>query len=85
VDLDLDELDATAAETKATYPEIKEYVLKEYGLKVSSLYISQIKRKYGLEVGDSCNLSKSENASVPQGPQNKENAIRAALKHFAMI
>lgn len=81
----MDELDATTAETKATYPEIKEYVLKEYGLKVSSLYISQVKRKCGLKVGDNYNLPKSENASVPQGPQDKENAIRAALKHFAMI
>jgi len=85
VDLNLDELDATSAETKATYPEIKEFVLKECGLKVSSLYISQIKRKCGLEVGDSYNLPKSENARVPQCPQDKENAIRAALKHFAMI
>lgn len=85
VDLDLDELDATSAETKATYPEIKEYVLKETGLKVSSLYISQIKRKCGLEVGENYNLSKNENARVPQCPQDKENAIRAALKHFAMI
>ena len=84
VDLNLDELDATSAETKATYPEIKEFVLKECGLKVSSLYISQIKRKCGLGVGDSYNLPKSENARVPQCPQDKENAIRAALKHFAM-
>ena len=85
VDLDLDELDATSAETKATYEEIKDYVLKETGLKVSSLYISQIKRKCGLEVGDNYNLAKNENARVPQCPQDKEKAIRAALKHFAMI
>lgn len=85
VDLALDELDATSAETKATYEEIKDYVLKETGLKVSSLYISQIKRKCGLEVGENYNLAKDENARVPQCPQDKENAIRAALKHFAMI
>jgi len=85
VDLDLDELDATSAETKATYPEIKEYVLKENGLKVSSLYISQVKRKCGLKVGDSYNLPKSENARDPQCPQDKENAIHNALKHFSMI
>ena len=52
IDLDLDELDATSAELKATYQEIKDYVLKEFGLKVSSLYISQVKRKCGIEVGD---------------------------------
>ena len=52
VDLDLDELDATSAESKATYAEIRDYVLKEHGLKVSNLYISQIKRKCGLEVGE---------------------------------
>lgn len=62
VDLDLDELDATSGEMKATYEEIKDYVLKETGLKVSSLYISQIKRKCGLEVGDNYNLAKNENA-----------------------
>ncbi|MDO5392011.1 MAG: 23S rRNA methyltransferase [Eubacteriales bacterium] len=83
--MDLDELDATAAETKATYAEIKEYVLKEYGLKVSSLYISQIKRKCGIEVGENYNLSKKEDARVPQCPPEKEEAIRAALKYYAMI
>jgi 23S rRNA (uracil1939-C5)-methyltransferase len=54
-------------------------------LKVSSLYISQVKRKCGLEVGESYNLPKSEKVSVPQCPKDKEDAIRAALKHFAMI
>ena len=52
IDLDLDELDATSAELKATYQEIKDYVLKEFGLKVSNLYISQVKRKCGIEVGE---------------------------------
>ena len=66
IDLDLDELDATSAELKATYQEIKDYVLKEFGLKVSSLYISQVKRKCGIEVGENYNLPKSENARVPQ-------------------
>ena len=56
IDLDLDELDATSAELKATYQEIKDYVLKEFGLKVSNLYISQIKRKCGIEVGENYNL-----------------------------
>ena len=85
IDLDLDELDATSAELKATYQEIKDYVLKEFGLKVSSLYISQVKRKCGIEVGENYNLPKSENARVPQCPQEKEDAIKAALKYFAMI
>lgn len=85
IDLDLDELDATSAELKATYQEIKDYVLKESGLKVSSLYISQVKRKCGIEVGEKYNLPKSENARVPQCPKEKEDAIKAALKYFAMI
>ena len=85
IDLDLDELDATSAELKATYQEIKDYVLKESGLKVSSLYISQVKRKCGIEVGENYNLPKSENARVPQCPKEKEDAIKAAMKYFAMI
>ena len=85
IDLDLDELDATSAELKATYQEIKDYVLKEFGLKVSSLYISQVKRKCGIEVGENYNLPKSENARAPQCPKEKEDAIKAALKYFAMI
>ena len=85
IDLDLDELDATSAELKATYQEIKDYVLKEFGLKVSNLYISQVKRKCGIEVGENYNLPKSENARVPQCPKEKEDAIKAALKYYAMI
>ena len=85
IDLDLDELGATSAETKATYQEIKDYVLKEFGLKVSNLYISQVKRKCGIEVGENYNLPKSENARVPQCPKEKEDAIKAALKYYAMI
>ena len=60
IDLDLDELDATSAELKATYQEIKDYVLKEFGLKVSNLYISQIKRKCGIEVGENYNLPRQK-------------------------
>ena len=85
VDLDLDELDINAAESKATYQEIKDYVLKEFGLKVSTLYISQIKRKCGIDVGEHYNISQKENQKVPQCPKEKEDAIRAALEHFAMI
>ena len=85
VDLDLDELDITSAESKATYQEIKDYVLKEFGLKVSTLYISQIKRKCGIDVEEYYNISQKENQKVPQCPKEKEDAIRAALEHFAMI
>lgn len=85
VDLDLDEFDITSAESKATYQEIKDYVFKEYGLKVSTLYISQIKRKCGIDVGEHYNVSQKENQKVPQCPKEKEDAIRVALEHFAMI
>ena len=85
VELNLDELDLTSAESKATYDEIKAYVLEKHGLKVSSLYISQVKRTCGLDVGQNYNLSKKEDAKVPQCPPEKEAAIMDALKHFQMI
>ena len=85
VELNLDELDLTSAESKATYDEIKAYVLEKHGLKVSSLYISQVKRTCGLDVGQNYNLSKKEDAKVPQCPLEKEAAIMDALKHFQMI
>ena len=85
VGLDLDELEVTPAESKATYGEIKAYVWEKFGLKVSSLYISQIKRKCGLDVGENYNLPKSEDAKQPQCPPEKEKAIVEALKHFQMI
>ena len=72
IDLDLDELGATSAETKATYQEIKDYVLKEFGLKVSNLYISQVKRKCGIEVGENYNLPKSENARPLPTPKSNQ-------------
>lgn len=84
VELNLDELDLTAAESKATYDEIKAYVQEKYGLKVSSLYISQVKRKCGLDVGQNYNLSKKEDAKVPHCPPEKEAAIMKALKYFRM-
>ncbi len=80
-----DKQDLTAAESRVTYDEIKAYVLEKHGLKVSSLYISQVKRKCGLDVGQNYNLSKKENAKVPQCPPEKEAAIMEALKHFQMI
>lgn len=85
IDLSMDEMDLTAAESKATYDEIKSYVLEKYGLKVSSLYISQVKRKCGLDVGQNYNLPKKEDAKVPQCPPDREAAIMDALKHFQMI
>ena len=81
----MDELDLTVAESKATYDEIKAYVLEKFGLKVSSLYISQVKRKCGLEVGENYNLAKSENAKVPTCPPEKEKSIMAALEHYRML
>lgn len=85
IDLELDELDITSAESKATYDEIKAYVLEKYNLKVSSLYISQVKRKLGLEVGKNYNPPKSENPVVPTCPPEKEKAITDALRYFGMI
>jgi len=85
VDLNLDELDVTSAETKATYNEIQQYVLKETGLMVSNLYIAQVKKKCGIDVGESFNKPKSENARQPKCPAEKEKAIKDALEHFGMI
>ena len=68
-----------------TYPEIKAWVLENHGLKVSSLYISQVKRKHGLPVGESYNKPKDEGAKQPQCPPEKEAAIEAALRHFRLI
>ena len=86
VEIDLDELDATSAETKATYEEIKKYVAEHNdGMKVSNLYIAQVKKKCGIELGQNFNLPKSENAKQPQCPKEKEDAIVEALKAFQMI
>ena len=85
VDLDMDELDITSAESKATYQEIKDYVLKEYGCKVSSLNIAQVKRQCGIIERENYNHSRKENPHIPQCPKDKEAAIRAALSHFGML
>ncbi len=85
VELEMDELDLTAAESKATYEEIKDYVLKKSGLKVSNLYIAQVKQKCGIIERANYNLSKSENSRQPKCPPEKEAAIRDALEHFRMI
>ena len=85
IDLDLDELDRTAAEAKATYQEIKDYVLEHTGLKVSTLYIAQVKQKHGIIERECYNTSKSEGGRVPKCPAEKERAIEEALRHYNMI
>ena len=85
VDIELDDVDIISAETKATYDEIKKYVAEHNaGMKVSNLYISQVKRKCGIEVGKNYNLPKNEDSRQPQCPEDKESAIVEALKHFKM-
>lgn len=81
----MDELDLTSAEKKATYQEIKDYVLEHSGLKVSSLYIAQVKGECGIIERENYNKAKSEDAKQSQCPLNKEKAIKEALKHFKMI
>ena len=85
VELELDELDLTLAESKATYAEIKDCVLEKHGLKVSNLYISQVKRKCGIIERENYNKPKSEDAKQPQCPKDKEKAIKDALEHFGMV
>jgi len=85
VDVSMDELDVTAAESKATYNEIREYVWEHYQLKVSNLYIAQVKQKYGIIERENYHKAKNENAKQPQCPKEKEDAIVEALKHFQMI
>ena len=84
VEFSLEDMDMSGFQKCATYEQIKAYVLEKHGLKVSSLYISQIKRKCGLDVGQNYNLSKKEDAKVPQCPPEKEAAIMEALKYFRM-
>lgn len=85
VEFSLEDMDMSDFQDKATYTQIKDYVLEHTGLKVSNLYISQIKRKCGLEVGKNYNLPKAEDSRQPQCPPEKENAIREAMKYFGMI
>ena len=85
VELQMDEIDLTAAESKATYEEIKDYVLKQSGLKVSNLYIAQVKQKCGIIERANYNQPKSENSRQPKCPPEKEVAIMEALKYFRMI
>ena len=85
VEFSLENMDMSGFQKGATYPQIKEYVQEHSGLKVSSLYISQVKRKCGLDVGQNYNLSKKEESKQPQCPPEKEKAIKEAMKHFGMI
>ena len=85
VDVSMDELDVTAAESKATYNEIRDYVWEHHQLKVSNLYIAQVKQKYGIIERENYNKPKSENAKQPKCPKEKEDAIVEALRHFQMI
>lgn len=85
ISLDLNELDITSTESKLTYEEIKTYILDTMGIRVSYLYIAQIKRKYGILERNCYNMPKSENAKQPQCPLKKELAIWTAMKHFGMI
>ena len=85
VDVSMDELDVTAAESKATYDQIRDYVWEHHQLKVSTLYIAQVKQKYGIIERENYHKAKNENAKQPQCPKEKEDAIVEALKHFQMI
>lgn len=85
VDFSLEDMDLSEFKGKATYEQIKAYVLEQTGFKVSSLYIAQIKKKCGLDVGENFNLAKSENARQPQCTSEKEDAIMQAFRHFGII
>ena len=85
VDVNMEELDVTAAESKATYNEIRDYVWEHHQLKVSNLYIAQVKQKYSIIERENYNKAKNENAKQPKCPKEKEDAIVEALKHFQMI
>ena len=85
IEVKMDELDLTSAESKATYEEIKAYVLEHTGLKVSSLYIAQVKQKHAIIERENYNKPKSEDTRQPKCPPEKETAITEALKYFGMI
>ncbi|HEU3718615.1 23S rRNA (uracil(1939)-C(5))-methyltransferase RlmD [Streptococcus pneumoniae] len=85
VEIELDEMDLTSAESKATYAQIKEYVWNKFELKVSTLYIAQIKKKCGIELRKHYNKSKKDKQIIPQCTPEKEEAIMDALRHFKMI
>ena len=85
IELHTDELDLTSSESKATYQEIKQYVLDKYGFKVSTLNIAQTKQKCGIKERDNYNKPKMENSKQPNCPKEKEDAIKDAFRYFQMI
>lgn len=85
MELPIDEIDLTSSESKATYKQIQNYVLEKFGFKVLTLYIAQVKRKYGLDVREHYNISSNEDQKVPQCTIEKEEAILDALKYFKMV
>ncbi len=85
ITVDMDELDLTAAESKATYQEIKDYIFEKHGVKVSSLYIAQVKEKHGIIERENYNRAKSEDTKQPRCPKEKERLIEEALREFKMI
>ena len=85
VELPIDEVDLTSAESKVTYKQIQNYVFETFGFKVSTLYIAQVKRKWGLDVREHYNMSKNEKQKIPKCPIEKEEAILDALKYFKIL
>ncbi len=85
IEIDLGEIDATSAETKATYKEIQDWVQEKYGFHVANLNIAQVKQKYGLIEREKYNKSKSPDSRQPGCPEEKVKAIEDAMRHFQMI
>ena len=81
----MDDMDLTSTKSKATYKQIQNYVLEKFGFKVSTLYITRVKKKHGLEVREHYSISNNKNQKVPQYSIEKEEAILSALKHFKML
>ena len=81
----MDDMDLTSVESKATYKQIQNYVLEKFGFKVSTLYVAQVKRKYGLDIREHYNISNNESQKIPQCPIEKEEVILDALKYFKII
>ena len=85
VELPIDDMDLTSAESKATYKQIQNHILEKFRFKVSTLYIAQVKKKHGLDVSEHYNISKNENQKIPHCPIKKEEAILDVLKYFKML
>ena len=85
VKLDMDELDLTSAEAKATYKEIEEWVQEHYGFRITNFKIAQVKQKHGIIERENYNKSKSEDSRLPGCPEKKVKAIEEAMRHFQII